>query len=52
MSFQTYWSYRQLLWEEKFGPRSRAAEIQAREEEDRLAAQYRKTVAALRREEP
>lgn len=52
MTFRAYWAARTFLFEERFGPRIRAAENASREEEAKLAERYRRTVAAMRREEP
>lgn len=52
MTFRAYWAARRLLYEEKWGVRIRQAETAEREEAERLSARYRKTVAALRGEEP
>ena len=48
MTYRAWWAARWLLWEEQFGTLIRAAEHEREAEENRLAAQYRQTVAALK----
>ena len=48
MTYYEWWVARWFLFDERFGPLIRQAEDQERVEEERLASQYRKSVAALK----
>ena len=48
MTYYEWWVARWFLFDERFGPLIRQAEHQERVEEERLASQYRKSVAALK----
>lgn len=48
MTFRRWWVVRQFLFDERFGSLIRQSERAARQEEEILAAKYRRSVAQLR----
>ena len=48
MTYREWWAARWFLFDERFGPLIRRAEQERRIEEERIASQYRKSVAALK----
>lgn len=48
MTYRRWWVVRQFLFDERFGSLIRQAELEQRAEEERLAAQYRRSVSHLR----
>ena len=52
MTYREWWAARRFLFDERFGPLIRQAEREARAEEERTAAAYRRSVAQLKAQEP
>ena len=48
MTYREWWTARRFLFDERFGPLIRHADREERLEEERIASQYRKSVAALK----
>lgn len=49
MTYRRLWTARWFLFDEKFGPLIRAAEREARQKEERQAAEYARSVALLKK---
>lgn len=50
MTYRAWWAARWFLFDEKFGPSIRAAELEARQQEAKLTADYARSVALLRKD--
>jgi hypothetical protein len=52
MTYRAWWNAREFMFEERFGLLIREAELKIKAQETQLAEQYRKSVAALKSQEP
>jgi hypothetical protein len=48
VTYAEWWNARRFLFDERFGPLLRQAENEAKAEEERMAAAYRKSVSVLK----
>ncbi len=48
MTYRAWWTARLFLFDEKFGPLIRAAELEERQQEARRASDYARSVAILK----